>query len=162
VAEVNRVDPHHLEVTVRGKGEEQPYFHRVFADSETREVSLKMWGGDDRVVVRGNDPSAIRVRVVSGAGDDVLVDSTASGGTRFYDDQGTNVTEGSRPIDLNTRRYDEWIGSDTNRYPPREWGTGRGRSRGWRSAAIWGSSSGPASGGPPMGSARNRTHPRFG
>jgi hypothetical protein len=123
VAEVNRVDPHHLEVTVRAKKEEQPYFHRVFADSETREVSLKMWGGDDRVVVRGNEPSAIRLRVVSGAGDDVLVDSTASGGTRFYDDSGNNVTEGSRPIDLNTKRYDEWIGSDTNRYPPREWGS---------------------------------------
>ena len=123
VAEVNRVDPHHLEVTLREEGKEEPYFHRVFADSETREVNLKMWGGADRVVVRGDDPSAIRLRVVSGAGDDVLVDSTGTGGTRFYDDQGTNSTEGSRPIDLNTKRYDEWIGSDTNRYPPREWGS---------------------------------------
>ena len=82
-----------------------------------------MWGGDDRVVVRGTEPSAIRLRVVGGAGDDALVDSTASGGTRFYDDLGNNVTEGSRPISLNTKRYDEWVGSDTNRYPPREWGS---------------------------------------
>ena len=26
-------------------------------------------------------------------------------------------------ISLNTKHYDEWIGSDTNRYPPREWGS---------------------------------------
>jgi hypothetical protein len=123
VAEVSRLDPHRLEVSIRARDDEQPYFHRVFADSETREVRLKTWGGDDRVVVRGAQPSNIRLRVVSGAGDDVLVDSTSTGGTRYYDDQGSNVTQGIRPISLNTRHYDEWIGSDTNRYPPREWGS---------------------------------------
>ena len=61
--------------------------------------------------------------MVGGAGDDVLVDSTRTGGTRYYDDRGSNVTEGSRPISLNTKHYDEWVGSDTNRYPPREWGS---------------------------------------
>jgi len=123
VAEVTVVDPRHVDVSLRARDDQQPYLHRVFADSETREIRLKMWGGDDRVVVRGTESSAIRLRVMGGTGDDVLVDSTASGGTRFYDDRGHNVTEGSRPISLNTKRYDEWVGSDTNRYPPREWGS---------------------------------------
>ena len=32
----------------------QPYFERRFDDRETHEVRLMMWGGDDRVVVRGS------------------------------------------------------------------------------------------------------------
>ena len=57
-----------------------------------------MWGGDDRVIVRGTDSPKIRLRVVGGAGDDVFVDSTRTGGVRFYDDRGRNAAEGSRPF----------------------------------------------------------------
>ena len=123
VAEVTRMDPHHLDVVIRGGDDSPPYFARRFDDRETHEVRLMMWGGDDRVVVRGADAPRIRFRVVGGAGDDRFLDSTRTGGSRFYDDRGRNTAEGSRRVSINARHHDEWIGSDTNRYPPRDWGT---------------------------------------
>jgi hypothetical protein len=123
VAEITRVDPHHLEVTIRARDDSQPYFGRRFDNRETHEIRLMMWGGDDRVVVRGADAPGIRLRVVGGAGDDEFVDSTRTGGVRFYDDRGRNSTEGTRRVTINTRHHDEWVGSDTDRYPPRDWGT---------------------------------------
>jgi hypothetical protein len=123
VAEVTRADPHHLDVAVRAREDSEPYFERRFDDRETHEVRLMMWGGDDQVVVRGADAPRIRLRVVGGAGDDLFVDSSRAGGVRFYDDQGRNTAEGSRRVATNTKHHDEWVGSDTNRYPPREWGT---------------------------------------
>ena len=122
VAEITRVDAHHLEVALRRSGDVTPYLARRFDDRETREVRLLLWGGDDQVVVRGDARPAIRVRVVGGAGDDRFADSTR-GGTRFYDDSGANMAEGSRRIHINAARHVEWVGSDTNRYPPREWGS---------------------------------------
>src|SRR5262249_6963614 len=100
-----------------------PYFERTFDDRETHEVRLMMWGGDDRVIVRGTAAPSIRFRVVGGAGNDQFVDSTRTGGARFYDDLGQNTTEGSRRVSINTKQHKEWVGSDTDRYPPREWGT---------------------------------------
>ena len=123
VAEITRADPHHLDVAIRARDDSQPYFERRFDDRETHEVRLMMWGGDDRIFVRGTDAPRIRLRVVGGAGDELFVDSTRSGGVRFYDDRGRNIVEGSRRVAINTRHHDEWVGSDTNRYPPREWGT---------------------------------------
>jgi hypothetical protein len=123
VAEVTRSDPHHLELTIRASDDTQPYFRRRFDDRETHEVRLMMWGGDDRVIVRGADKSSIRLRVVGGDGDDQFVDSTSTGGARFYDDRGRNAAEGSRRVAINAKHHDEWVGSDTNRYPPRDWGT---------------------------------------
>ena len=123
VAEVTRADPHHLQLTIRVSDDTQPYFQRRFDDRETHEVRLMMWGGDDRVVVRGADASGIKLRVVGGAGDDRFVDSTRTGGTRFYDDRGQNTAQGPHRVSINTKHQDEWVGSDTDRYPPREWGT---------------------------------------
>jgi hypothetical protein len=122
VAEITRADPHHLDVAIRAQDDSQPYFERRFDDRETHEVRLMMWGGDDRVIVRGTTSPGIRFRVVGGAGNDQFVDSTR-GGTRFYDDLGQNTTEGSHRVSINTKQHKEWVGSDADRYPPREWGT---------------------------------------
>jgi hypothetical protein len=59
-----------------------PYFERRFLPRETREVRLYLFGGDDRVVVRGPE-SPIKLRVVGGDGDDWVDD--AAGGTLVYD-----------------------------------------------------------------------------
>jgi hypothetical protein len=123
VAEITRVDPHHVDVAVRARDADQPYFTRRFDDRETREVRLMLWGGDDQVTVRGAPTPRIRIRVVGGAGDDVFIDSTRSGSVDFYDDRGQTTSEGIRRVAVNTKHHDEWIGSDTNRYPPRDWGT---------------------------------------
>jgi hypothetical protein len=114
-----------VEVEVARRAEDgsagTPYFSRRFVPGETQEVRLYLRAGDDRVVVEGRG-GGVRVRVVGGAGDDVLDDSKG-GGTRLYDFEGQNrVVEGP-----GTKRDDRpyaappgpkaapWI-------PPRDWG----------------------------------------
>jgi hypothetical protein len=122
-AVITRVDDHAIDVAIRARGDSQPYFQRRFDDRETRDIRLRMWGGDDSVTVLGDASPDITVRVVGGTGNDVFVDSSRAGGVKFYDNEGTNVSEGTHPVALNTKPYQEWVGSDTNRYPPREWGS---------------------------------------
>lgn len=76
-------------------GRQEPYFHRRFVRTETREVRIYLHGGDDHAVVRGEVTSDIIVRVIGGHGDDVLVDSTVAAGGRgrtvLYDAHGENT-----------------------------------------------------------------------
>jgi hypothetical protein len=131
IADVTRVDDHHVDVAIRlRKPGSRPYFQRRFNDAETREIRLKVFGGDDRVVMRGDGDPRITLRVVGGAGNDELVDSTRTGGVAFYDDAGDNRVTGLRGARLNTRRYAEWVSSDTSRDGPREWGA-------WWRPAPW-------------------------
>ncbi len=123
VAEITRVDDHSLDVVIRARADSQPYFERRFDDRETKEIRLGMWDGDDRITLLGSPSPKIKVRVIGGPGNDVFVDSTRTGGVKFYDDKGTNSAEGSRHNGINTRPHQEWVGSDKDRYPPREWGT---------------------------------------
>ena len=123
VAEITRVDEHRVDVSIRARSDVQPYFVRRFDDRETREIRLMLWGGDDHVVVRGSASPGIRLRVVGGAGDDVFVDSTRAGGVKFYDNQGRSSVEAGRRVAIDARPHKEWVGSDLDRYPPREWGT---------------------------------------
>jgi hypothetical protein len=122
-AEVTRLDDHSVNVTIRARADSAPWFSRRFDDRETQEIRLAMWGGDDRVTIRGNPSPHVTLRVIGGEGNDVVVDSTRTGGIKFYDDRGTNEIEGIRRRGINARPHREWVGSDTNRYPPREWGT---------------------------------------
>ena len=122
VAEVVRTDPEHVELTIRERDKSELYFRRVFDAKETHEVRLKMWGGDDSVVVRGSK-GAIALKVVGGGGDDVFADSSGGDHLKFYDDSGQTALASLRDGKVNGKHWNEWIGSDTNRYPPREWGT---------------------------------------
>jgi len=122
-AVVTMRDSRSLEITIRERKKKRaPYFHRVFHRDETQEIRLRMFGGDDRVVVRGPGHPGITLRIVGDRGKDVLIDSSDVGGLHFYDDpNGESHTEGiSRRVDR--RPYSEWVGSDLDRYPPREWG----------------------------------------
>lgn len=123
-AVVTLLDDYSLRITIRERKQKaKPYFRRRFYRDETDEIRLRMFGGDDRVTVRGPGDPGITLRLVGGPGDDVLVDSSRAGGLHFYDDPaGPPRTEG-RPAKVNRRPYTEWVGSDLDRYPPREWGT---------------------------------------
>ena len=123
VATVARLDSNHVAITLRAQAQAQPYFDRSFDDRETHEIRLKLWGGDDSVLVRGEAGSRIRLRIVGGAGDDVFIDSLPGGTVKFYDDSGATALESTQHRSVNTKRFQEWVGSDLNRYPPREWGT---------------------------------------
>ncbi len=110
-------------ITIRErKKKRKPYFHRVFHRNETQEIRLRMFGGDDHVVVRGSGNPGITLRIAGNEGNDILTDSTDAGGLHFYDDpSGKPRTEGiARKVDR--RPNTEWVGSDLDRYPPREWG----------------------------------------
>jgi hypothetical protein len=88
-----------------------PWFQRRFLPSETREIRLYMLGGDDVVRVTGSASQSIRVRVIGGGGDDLLVDSSAvaQGGwtTRFYTAHGDDRVVRAAGTRVDTRDFDE-------------------------------------------------------
>jgi surface antigen Omp85-like protein len=75
-----------VEVSLSRDSVEEPYFRRQFDRSVTKEVRLYLGQGDDTALVSGSRSGGPLLRVVAGEGNDQLVDSTGSGGERFYDD----------------------------------------------------------------------------
>lgn len=123
IAEIVRVDDEYLDVAIRAVAEGSvPYLSRRFRATETHEIRINLWGGRDRVVVRGSGGVPITIRVIGGSGRDQLIDSTEAGGVHFYDAGDASEVELGPGSRIDTRSYDEWIGSDLDRYPPREWG----------------------------------------
>ncbi|HEU4523803.1 MAG TPA: hypothetical protein VFR62_02220, partial [Gemmatimonadales bacterium] len=78
VATVHRLDDRFTEVALAVLGEngkpEEPYFTRRFDHEETKEVRLNLYGGADRVEVKGEGGGGVRVRILPGKGADVVVD----------------------------------------------------------------------------------------
>jgi hypothetical protein len=78
-----------------GRIQGPPFYDRSFNDRETREIRIYLHGNDDRLVVRGDVPRSIMVRVVGGGGDDVMMDSSVvrrgAPKAAFYDGRGENV-----------------------------------------------------------------------
>jgi hypothetical protein len=97
-----------------------PYFARRFVRGETEDVRVHLLAGNDKVVTRG-PRGKIRLRVIGGAGED-LVDDSAVGGVRVSDAEGrTTVKRG-----LGTRLDDDPYQPTPNPrgwwIPPRDWG----------------------------------------
>lgn len=96
-----------------GRAGGRPYFQRRFLPRETQEIRLHMLGGDDVVRVSGRAPGSIRVRVIGGAGDDVLVDSSvvAQGGARtvFYTARGDDEVVRGPNTRVDDRDFTEWL-----------------------------------------------------
>lgn len=93
-----------------GRALATPFFERRFLPAETQEVRIQLHGGDDRAVVSGvQGRDAIVVRVIGGAGDDVLADSTVGGArsrVAFYDAEGGGNRFERRPgTSLDTRPF---------------------------------------------------------
>ncbi|HYR12458.1 MAG TPA: BamA/TamA family outer membrane protein [Longimicrobium sp.] len=130
-AEIGRLPNGAVDVTVYTEGgyPGQPYFHRQFLPSETREVRLYLHGGDDRVTVRGADggivvPGAqggVLVRVIGGGGDDEFRHHARDRGrTLFYDDKGSNHVERAR---LDRRAWQPPERTSVWGTSPRDWGS---------------------------------------
>ena len=86
----------------------EPYYRRSFLQTETSELRLFLHGGKDVTVTANAGPAArnnVLLRVIGGAGDDLLVDNAAGGPTRFYDDRGDNRIEGQSSTRIDTREY---------------------------------------------------------
>jgi hypothetical protein len=106
-------------VLVRVSGADgQTRFQRNFRPQETDEVRLHLKGGNDHVA-RAAGTGAIRLRVVGGAGDDV-VDDTGGGDTAVYDEAGTNRVLRGPGTTLDERPYTH--PPDVRGNPARDWG----------------------------------------
>lgn len=84
-------------------------FDRTFVPAETHEIRIYMDRRDDRVIVRGAGNESIKVRVIGGSGDDVLVDSSrverGRGVTVFYDARGKNEFVTGPDTRINEKPY---------------------------------------------------------
>lgn len=85
-----------------------PFFRRRFLPAETREVRVYLHGDDDRAVARGEVVGgAVAVRLVGGAGDDVLADSTAGRArVSLHDDEGENRFLARRATSVDTVSFE--------------------------------------------------------
>ena len=123
--ELRWLDKGDLQVNVLRRGSDggpsgDPILQRTLHANETQEVQIYLRGGDDKVVTLGT-PGGIEIRVIAGAGKDV-VDDSKGGGTHFYELEKGQMTEGpgSRLSDKPytpppTPKNAPWV-------PPRDWG----------------------------------------
>lgn len=143
------------------KKEGEAFFHRLFNNSETRELRIFLFDGDDKAVVRGEANCGPIVRVVAGDGQDELIDSSQVNGyflsitpipdaeikTYFYDEgKKTTVVEGSSTCYSSRARPAP--ANDTLKYePPIE-----DRGHDWRFGPVYGynSDEGLIAGGGPI------------
>ena len=76
-------------------GETGVIYHRTFLNNETKEIRLYGFGGDDKFNITGDD-GGILIRIISGNGNDSVIDnSKANGGkTKLYDKNETTFSSG--------------------------------------------------------------------
>lgn len=107
-----------VEITERRPGA-TPWLRRTFDASETSEIRLYLYGGDDRVVVRG-DGRGIGLRIIGG-GNDEVVDSSRAGGVRFYA-TGADRASGPTRVHVDRRVYAPPPKRFETELPARDWG----------------------------------------
>jgi hypothetical protein len=128
-----------------------PLFDRVFHPSETREVRIRLQGGDDSATVSGSENGAIFVRLEGGGGDDIYdADIHAPASLLgIFDDRGANRVPATLARIMDDRPWEPEVDddiADNNPPPPRDWGSG---SSTFAPAAEWRSQIGPVIGGGP-------------
>ncbi|NOR13174.1 MAG: BamA/TamA family outer membrane protein [Candidatus Aminicenantes bacterium] len=124
IVEVVRHDDGRLELSIftiqDGEKLPTPYYHRIFDPEDTDDVRLFLNGGDDRVLISGNGPDEVNLRIISEAGQNEVTDSSKEGGTRIYDSrkQGGVTAPG---VKVNQKHYTppEPVMFQP---PPRDWG----------------------------------------
>lgn len=84
------------------------YYERTFRTVETRELDIYARGGADQVVVSGPGPALRHIRIIGGAGSDLVCDSTNTGRgsarVLVYDTPEGNTLRGGLSTRLRTSR----------------------------------------------------------
>ncbi|HWA17161.1 MAG TPA: hypothetical protein VG817_12045, partial [Gemmatimonadales bacterium] len=120
-AEIVRGPDGSLGVALARGRDSAAYLRQWFRPDETKEVRVFLGEGNDTAVVRGSG-KGITLRVIGGRGQDLLVDSAATGRDRFYDNPGAPERTEGFPTNVNRKRYVEPPLIDPNQPPPRDWG----------------------------------------
>ena len=129
--EVLRLPDGSVRVTLSPTGGEAaaPYFDRTFLPGETDEIRIRLYGGDDRLVARGEAEGGPLVRVVGGEGADTLRDLSRVRGrdarTAFHAALGEDVIEAGSEALVDRTGFVEpvWVPGEIR--PPRDWGAER-------------------------------------
>jgi hypothetical protein len=106
-ARVDRLADGSIEVVLMDRDGASTFRRRFLAD-ETREVRIHLHGGNDDAHVAGQVEHGPLVRVIGGAGDDVMVDSSrvaAGRRTAFHDSEGANRIEPGVGATVDVRPY---------------------------------------------------------
>jgi hypothetical protein len=127
VIEAKRLDEGFLDLSIfatqDGEKLSTPYYHRIFDPEDTNDVRLFLHGGDDRMIVSGDGPDKIKLRIISEAGQNTVTDTSKEGGTRVYDSrkQGGARVQGTK---VNRKPY---IPPKPTMFalPARDWGSKR-------------------------------------
>ncbi|MBC7895258.1 MAG: hypothetical protein H7066_07580, partial [Cytophagaceae bacterium] len=109
----------------------RPWLQRRFVKGETREVRLFLQGGNDVVNIHGPPSSGVKVRVIGGAGDDVVADAVSGGdrATSVHDSEGTNEVRGTSRASIDRRAYAP-PATDRAERQVRDWGNWSFTTRG--------------------------------
>jgi UDP-2,3-diacylglucosamine pyrophosphatase LpxH len=77
ITRLNNDDTHVKVIKISKKDNlKQTLYERTFKQSETQEIRLYGLGGDDQFIVRGEVDRGIRIRIIGGRGNDLIVDSS--------------------------------------------------------------------------------------
>jgi hypothetical protein len=111
-----------VDLTLTQAGAQAPYFHREFDPTVTKEVRVFLEAGDDTALVTGARSGGPLLRILGAGGTDVLVDSTGSGGERFYDDPAGSPRTRASDSRVDRKAY---VAPRKNPkdLPPRDWGS---------------------------------------
>lgn len=68
----------------------QRFYHRIFNTKETNEIRIYGLNGDDKIIFKGDGKAKIKVRIIGGNGQDILIDSIPRKGKKaiVYDLKG--------------------------------------------------------------------------
>lgn len=126
IARIRRFDSGDIEVNValavESEAVAEPYFRRRFSHKETTEIRIYLYGGDDLAISLGGARHGIKVRVVGGAGSDV-VDDSEGGGIHFFDSKGDNHIVAGPGTKYDPRPYNQPVLDQRAPWvQPRDWG----------------------------------------
>jgi hypothetical protein len=110
-----------VEVILAERREGAPaYFQRRFLPAETNEIRVRLHGGDDVALLRGDPDFRVRVRILGGDGADEFRFIVPAKRLHLYDQVGgSRITgEAGRGRKVNASSYEEWAYSAEKPVPP--------------------------------------------
>lgn len=124
-AEVTRDGDGSVVVAMFGPDRLQVY-QRRFVPGETNEIRLDLLRGADTVRIRGSDSHAITLRIITGGGADLVVDSSGGKAIRVYDDSASAMVRGNGKLFHSVRGFESPVRPNDPAALPHDWGHGLG------------------------------------